>query len=431
MLMRGLLNGINPKVEVGDNFMNVYKKYITYANKSISELQQLIDIKKTLKGKKLAEKIRELGLKWITKSAVDSILHGLGESNDFPHLTPAEKQIANKLVSLRDSALTYKSSAIQGILDENAEMAQSDVTKIIDYSEKLQSMFNTQDNLEDWVKAKLNHACDYVATVRDYLKFYRDERETVDEIDSSMAMGALKQLNNDAKELQSMLKSDTHLEDWVKAKLNLAGEYLDDVYHHLNHFGPEGRTLDEVYANSGLGKWFGKGGVGSSSGGGWDRYDSTGKKAGKCGDAKKGSSYSACLGKKYVDRLRSKGGRKAIANWVRRKKAAQNKAGRGEKGSGSKGKAPVKVSYKEQLCEIFIINHKEQLKKDLVQFLTQQFQKDHLKAVHGGPSITEFKPEDWVEKIAENLINRLLQYFEIIRGQTERNLKSSIPLTRD
>ena len=62
-------------------------------------------------------------------------------------------------------------------INENAEMSQSDVTKIIDYSEKLQSMFDVNDNLEDWVKAKLNHACDYVATVRDYLKFYHDEKE--------------------------------------------------------------------------------------------------------------------------------------------------------------------------------------------------------------------------------------------------------------
>jgi hypothetical protein len=62
-----------------------------------------------------------------------------------------------------------------------------------------------------------------------------------------MAMGALKQINNDAKELQSMLQPTTQLEDWVKAKLNLAGEYLDDVYHHLDHFGPQGRKLDEGY----------------------------------------------------------------------------------------------------------------------------------------------------------------------------------------
>ena len=189
--------------------------------------------------------------------------------------------------------------------------------------------------------------------------------------------------------------------------------------------------IDEVYANSGLGKWFGKGGGGSSSGGGWDRYNSSGKKSGKCGDAKKGSSYSACLGKKYVDRLRSKGGRKAIANWVKRKKSAQNKAGRGEKGSGGKGKAPVKVSYKEELCEIFIINHREKLKQDLIKFIQQEFQKDNLKSLHAGLSIVDYKPEDWYGHIADNILNRLLQYFDIIRGQTERNLKSSIPISKD
>ena len=71
-----------------------------------------------------------------------------------------------------------------------------------------------------------------------------------------------------------------------------AEEILENQMIHL---------IDEVYANSGLGRWFGKGGEGSSSGGGWNRYDSTGKKAGKCGDAKKGSSYSACLDVSNVD----------------------------------------------------------------------------------------------------------------------------------
>ena len=306
MPMHGQLNGTNLKVEVGDNFMSDYITYTNYAKKAIDELEQLADFKKSLKGKKLADKIREAGLKLITKSGVDSILHGLGESNGFQNLTPAQKQVAEKLVSLKDTALTHKSSSIQGVLDENAEMAQSDITKIIDYSEKVQSMFDVNDNLEDWVKAKLNHACDYLATVRDYLKFYNEEKqkgtqnieekwtnkykksidcsnakgfsqkahcrarqlrkagkstqskpvkecykeaiqELLKEQNSSMAMGALKQLNSDAKELETMLQANTQLEDWVKAKLNLAGEYLDDVYHHLDHFGPEGRTLDEGY----------------------------------------------------------------------------------------------------------------------------------------------------------------------------------------
>lgn len=170
-----------------------------------------------------------------------------------------------------------------------------------------------------------------------------------------------------------------------------------------------------------LRQWFGKGPTGSATGGGWDRYNSSGKKVGKCGDAKKGSSYSACLGKKYAARLRSKGGSKAIANWVKRKKSAQRKAGRGKKGTGGKGKAPVRVSYKEDLREVFAIKNKEELKNDLIQFLHHEFKNGDLESVHQGISTTEYKPEDWYEDMAENLVNRLIQYFETTKGQTERD----------
>ncbi len=190
------------------------------------------------------------------------------------------------------------------------------------------------------------------------------------------------------------------------------------------------KFLLEAY-RGGLRAWFGKGSVGSSSGGGWDRYDSTGKKAGKCGDAKKGSSYSACLGKKYAARLRAKGGKKAIANWVKRKKAAQRSAGRGEKGSGGKGQSPVRVSYKESLSEIFVINHKNQLKADLIQFLKQEFNKGELKPTHLGVSTTEFKPDDWLDEMAENLVNHLIGYFETIRSQTEKDMYSPVTVTTD
>lgn len=185
--------------------------------------------------------------------------------------------------------------------------------------------------------------------------------------------------------------------------------------------------INEAY-QGGLRAWFGKGSVGSTSGGGWDRYDSTGKKAGKCGDAKQGSSYSACLGKKYAARIRAKGGKKAIANWVKKKKAAQRSAGRGEKGSGGKGQSPVRVSYKEDLSEIFVISQRQHLKQDLINFLRQEFQKGDLKSMHGGVSTTEFKVEDWLEDIADHAINHLIHYFETIRSQTERNIYSSIPI---
>lgn len=329
---------------IGDNpDTSDYKAYQTYKNYALKIIPKLEKIELLGKAKTPVKDI-------VTTSSVKSILVGLGDR--FPELTSKLEDLmryaftASDMVNLhkkgkvdvhnwKDSSfsdvvneLTHKQwqdSQSTGIGDkdhpvnskirnlvgkltaENAEMAQSDVNKIIKYSAELQNMFSVEDNLEDWVKAKLNHACDYVATVRDYLKFYRDEKETgtaddqidekwsnkykktincsnpkgfsqkahcrarrlrqagqhtkskpvreiykevtsqlLKEFNSSMAMGALKQLNSDAKELEGMLQPNFELEDWVKAKLNLAGEYLDDVYHHLDHFGPEGRKLDEV-----------------------------------------------------------------------------------------------------------------------------------------------------------------------------------------
>lgn len=278
-----------------------YEKFAELAKKLITKLEKIQSVGKA---KTLPSDI-------VSSSSLKSVVLGLG--NQYPDLS-------NKLQSLEKFSFSHSdlaklhgkgkvdmSSWSDTSLNENAEMAMSDVHKIIKYSNDIQRLFSVQDNLEDWVKAKLNHACDYVATVRDYLKFYRDEKEAgtpLDQIDekwtnkykksincsnpkgfsqkahcrarklrqsgqstsskpvrevykevtnqllkefnSSMAMGTLKQIHNDAKELESMLQPDTQLEDWVKAKLNLAGEYLDDVYHHLDHFGPEGRTLDEV-----------------------------------------------------------------------------------------------------------------------------------------------------------------------------------------
>jgi len=185
----------------------------------------------------------------------------------------------------------------------------------------------------------------------------------------------------------------------------------------------ENQLLEKILKlDEDLAAWFGKGPTGSSTGGGWDRYDSTGKKVGKCGDSKKGSPYAACLGKKYAQRLRSKGGKKAIANWVKRKRTAQRKSGHGKKGVGTTGRKPVRVSYKEELCEVFTIQNKVNLKNDLVQFLRNEFEDGDIKAVHHGLSTTEYKPSDWYEDMADNLINRLIQYFQTTTGQTERDM---------
>jgi hypothetical protein len=96
--------------------------------------------------------------------------------------------------------------------------------------------------------------------------------------------------------------------------------------------------LEKVFAKSGLGKWFNKESAGG--GPGWDRYNTKGERVGKCGDAEEGSSYSACLSRQKAKKL----GKEGVGSFVRRKRAAQKKAGRGTKGSvKGKGKKPVFV----------------------------------------------------------------------------------------
>ena len=96
--------------------------------------------------------------------------------------------------------------------------------------------------------------------------------------------------------------------------------------------------LEKVYEKSGLGKWFNKESAGG--GPGWDRYNTKGERVGKCGDADEGDPYSACLSRQKANKL----GKEGIASFVRRKRAAQKKAGRSKKGTSSKkGKKPIFV----------------------------------------------------------------------------------------
>ena len=110
----------------------------------------------------------------------------------------------------------------------------------------------------------------------------------------------------------------------------LAMEYIiSDVYERL---------VSEGVMTEDLRKWFGKGGSGGTTKGGWDRYGSDGQKLGKCGDGKKGGAYAACLSAEKAAKL----GPKGRASFVRRKRAAQKKGGDSKKGGNrTKGKKPT------------------------------------------------------------------------------------------
>ena len=76
----------------------------------------------------------------------------------------------------------------------------------------------------------------------------------------------------------------------------------------------------EDFLNENLRAWFGKGKKGGAGGGGWDRYNTKGERIGKCGDSKKGEGKPKCLSKSRAASLRAKGGKKAVASAVNKKR---------------------------------------------------------------------------------------------------------------
>jgi hypothetical protein len=91
------------------------------------------------------------------------------------------------------------------------------------------------------------------------------------------------------------------------------------------------KSLKKSRTNENLRDWFGKGKKGGAGGGGWDRYNTKGERIGKCGDASEKEGKPKCLSKSAAAKLRAKGGKKAIAQAVRRKRREDpNKERRGK-----------------------------------------------------------------------------------------------------
>jgi hypothetical protein len=95
------------------------------------------------------------------------------------------------------------------------------------------------------------------------------------------------------------------------------------------------RLNEKVYADSGLGKWFGAGGKGGTTKGGWDRYNTKGEKIGKCGDKTSSEGKPKCLSANKAAKM----SKKDIANAVRRKRKSDPSTDR--PGTGNK---PINVS---------------------------------------------------------------------------------------
>ena len=178
---------------------------------------------------------------------------------------------------------------------------------------------------------------------------YKDIEEKVDDMDLAERTAKLQDVlfymeKHVIKEMGSGKQDDVlmaqNLADQIMTMAGMMGLEGEHGYIQGHVDAIEKVVNDSQETNEDLRKWFGKGKTGSKSGGGWDRYSTSGENMGKCGDAKEGEPYSACLSQEKAKKL----GKKGIASFVRRKRDAQKKAGDAKKGGEqSKGQKPTYV----------------------------------------------------------------------------------------
>lgn len=78
-----------------------------------------------------------------------------------------------------------------GEYDQEGEMAQGQLRTAEEAAEELRSILDADENLPEWVQAKITKAVDYLDTARDYMKS-ADQEDNVDELDRIRQLGGLK-----------------------------------------------------------------------------------------------------------------------------------------------------------------------------------------------------------------------------------------------
>ena len=76
-----------------------------------------------------------------------------------------------------------------GEYDQEGDMAQQDLRTAADAAEELRSILHSNENLPEWVQAKITKAVDYLDTARDYMK---SKDQPVDELDRIKQLGGMK-----------------------------------------------------------------------------------------------------------------------------------------------------------------------------------------------------------------------------------------------
>ena len=73
--------------------------------------------------------------------------------------------------------------------DQEGQMAQQDLSTAEEAAEELRSILTADENLPEWVQAKITKAVDYLDTARDYMKAKEEPKE--DELSAIKRLGGI------------------------------------------------------------------------------------------------------------------------------------------------------------------------------------------------------------------------------------------------
>lgn len=122
----------------------------------------------------------------------DADLHDVAEAViQLSQDDPATMADYDKIVGFMKQQGTNESDndpANKGEYDREGEMAQQDLTTAADAAEELRSILTADENLPEWVQAKITKAMDYLDTTRDYMK---SKEAPVDELARIKQLGGL------------------------------------------------------------------------------------------------------------------------------------------------------------------------------------------------------------------------------------------------
>jgi hypothetical protein len=171
----------------------------------------------------------------------------------------------------------------KGEYDQEGDMAADDLETAADAADELRSILDTDENLPEWVQAKITKAVDYLDTARDYMKS-NDKEVSEDVYDDSVNKSKIPAFQRKAK----------GGDDWKVTQKDLDHEAEKNISNSKNMARRSGKAVDEgqtVQTKTGL---IHKGSYGSDyqgSDGDDDDYDEWGnakkKKAAATSDAPK------------------------------------------------------------------------------------------------------------------------------------------------